>query len=256
MMLRGIDACAHTNRWRANSGPVALLCAGLMACVLLAPPMTAGPLVGLTAAGVAMAGAGVPVGLYVSALVVPAGFLAMGSLALCVTLGLVDGRPVLGFSADGAWIALETALRAGGAVAVTLCFACIVSTAQLVALLRRAGVPEALLDLLQLVHRTLFVFDTELATILRAQDNRLGFRTWRVALRSAGRAGAALFVRSLQRAAQMERGLAARGYTDRLPVLPPRNAATLVQYALAGGVPVIVAATAILLHLALRGSTL
>jgi cobalt/nickel transport system permease protein len=251
MMLRGIDACAHTNRWRANSGPVAVLCGGLMACALLAPPMTAGPLVGATAAVAAIAGARVPAGLFFRALLVPAGFLATGSLALCITLGVVDGRITLGLSAAGAWTALEAGLRAIGAVAVTLCFACIVSSAQLVALLRRARVPAALLDLLQLVHRTLFVLDTELAAILRAQDNRLGFRTGRVALRSAGRAGAALFVRSLQRAAQMERGLAARGYTDRLPVLPPPATATRAAYAAAICVPPIVAALAIALHAAL-----
>ena len=50
-MLRAIEVCANTNRWHRHTGPVAVFCAGLMACVLLAPPLAAGPLVGAAAVG-------------------------------------------------------------------------------------------------------------------------------------------------------------------------------------------------------------
>lgn len=251
-MLRFVDACAHTNRWRTKSGPVALFCAGLMVCVLLAPPRAAGLLVWMVATFGAIAGARVPAGLFLRLMAVPLGFLATSALALCATVGFADGVFSIGFTADGARTALDAGLRAAGAVAVTLCFACIVASAQWIALLRRAHVPDPLLDMLQLVYRTIFVLDEQRVAIVRAQDNRLGFRTTRVALRSAARAFAALFLRSLQRAARMERGLAARGYTNRLPVLQPRSTATRRDYAAAFAVPVAVAAVAILLNGALR----
>jgi cobalt/nickel transport system permease protein len=252
MMLHLVDACAHTNRWRTKSGPVALFCGGLMVCVLLAPPRTAGPLVWVVATAAALAGAQVPAGLYFRMMAVPLAFLAMSALALCVTVSFADGAFSVGFTADGARTAVDAGLRAAGAVAVTLCFACLVSCAQWIALLRRAHVPDPLLDMLQLVYRTIFVLDAQRIAIVRAQDNRLGFRTTRVALRSAARAFAALFVRSLQRAAQLERGLAARGYTNRLPVLQPRSTATRRDYEAALAIPAAMAVAAVLLDGAWR----
>ena len=243
-MLRAIDACAHTNRWRAHGGPVALFCAGLMVCVLAAPPLAAGPLVWAAASGAAVSGARVPGRLFFGAMLVPMGFLLTSAAALCVTLGFADGGVVLGLSAAGAWTALQAGLRAAGALAVTLCFACIVPTASWMALLRRAGVPEALLDLMLLVYRMLFVLNDVLLAIMRAQDNRLGFRTMKVALRSSARAAASLFLRSLQRAARLEQGLAARGYSDRLVVLPPPMAAGLGAYVAAAVLPVTLAGLA------------
>ena len=243
-MLRAIDACAHTNRWHANSGPLALFCAGMMACVLAAPPLVAGPLVWAAAGTAAVAGAGVPARLYVGAMLVPAGFLLTSGAALCVTLGFSDHGVVLGLSGAGAWTAVQAGLRAAGALAVTLCFACTVPTASWMALLRRARVPEPLLDLILLIYRMLFVLDETRLAILRAQDNRLGFRTAQVALRSTALAAASLFLRCLQRAARLERGLAARGYTDRLVVLPPAMAAAPGAYAAAAAVPLALAGLA------------
>jgi cobalt/nickel transport system permease protein len=243
-MLRAIDASANTNRWRAQGGPLTLFCGLLMLCAMAAPPLTAGPLVWVAASAVAVAGARVPPPLFFGAMLVPLGFLLSSGAAMCVTLGVADGAPVLGLSAAGAWTALLAGLRAAGALAVTLCFACTVPPATWMALLRRARLPEPLLDLLMLVHRTLFLLDDTLRAILRAQDNRLGFRTARVAFRSTARAAASLFLRSLERAARLERGLAARGYTDGLIVLPPPMAASTGAYVIAVVVPAAVASLA------------
>jgi cobalt/nickel transport system permease protein len=242
-MLRTIEACANTNRWHRHTGPVALFCAGLMACVLLAPPLVAGPLVGAAAGLAAVAGAGVPARLFLGAMPVPLGFLATSALALCVTLGFDHGLTI-GLSAAGAAMALRAGVRAAGALTVTLCFACTVPAAGWMALLRRAGTPEALLDLLMLVHRALFILDEARISMVRALDNRLGFATKRLMLRSAAQAMALLFLRSLDRAARLERGLAARGYVDRLPVLPPEAAASPVGWMLAAGVPALLGAAA------------
>jgi cobalt/nickel transport system permease protein len=243
-MMRAIDACAQTNRWRTQAGPLALLCGGLLAVALLAPPLAAGPLTFAAATATAVLGARVPARLFFQALLVPVGFLLVGAPALAVSLGVVDGSWTIGVDAAGAWLALAVTLRAAGALAVTLCFACTVPTASWIALLRRAHVPEALLDLLMLVYRMMFVLDEARLAIVRAQDNRLGFRTARVALRSTARAAAALVLRSLQRAMRSEQGLAARGYTDRLPVLPPPMAAGLPAYAAAAAVPPLLGALA------------
>jgi len=246
-MLQRVDACAHTNRWRNKSGPVALFSAGLMACALLGPPLSVGPLVWMAATAAALFGARVPAGLFFRFMAVPLGFLVTSALALCLTVTIADGGLAIGFTADGARTAAIAGVRAAGAVSVTLFFACTVACAQWVAMLRRAHVPAALLDLIQLVYRTVFLLDVQRAALVRAQDNRLGFRNTRVAMRSTARTFATLFVRSLQRAARLERGLAARGYTDRLPVLAPPSTATASDYAAAVGVPATIFTVAVVL---------
>ena len=223
---------------------MAVFCAGLMVCVLAAPPLAAGPLVWAAASGAAVAGARVPARLYFGSMLVPLGFLLSSAAALCVTVGFEPGAPVIGLSRAGAWTALAAGLRAAGALAVTLCFAGTVPAAAWMALLRRARMPEALLDLMLLVYRMLFVLDEARLAITRAQDNRLGFRTVAVAFRSSARAAAALLLRSLHKAARLEQGLAARGYTDRLVVLAPAMDGSPCAYAVAAAVPAGLAAAA------------
>jgi cobalt/nickel transport system permease protein len=191
-----------------------------------------------------VAGARVPARLFFGTMLVPFGFLLTSGLALCLTLGFGADGVTLGLSAAGARTALTAGLRAAGALAVTLCFACTVPTAAWMALLRRARVPEALLDLVMLVYRMLFVLDDARLAIMRAQDNRLGFRTLPVALRSTARAAAALFLRCLQRAARLQQGLASRGYSDRLVVLPPPMHASPGAWAAAASLPAVLAGAA------------
>ncbi|OAM88904.1 cobalt ECF transporter T component CbiQ [Termitidicoccus mucosus] len=246
-MLRLIDINAHTNRWRAKTGAVMLLCAGLMACALFLPPVACAPLILAATWLAALAGARVPARDFAKAFVIPMGFLATGALALCLSLTWDDGVRIA-FAREGARTALQTSCRAAAALSVTLLYAFTSPLSRTLALLRRFRVPAALIDLMGLAYRTIFLLDESRAAILRAQQNRLGWRNARRALRSAGLAAAALFTRTHARAARLERGLQSRGYDGgALPVLLPPSAASARDYALALLVPALVAATTLLL---------
>jgi cobalt/nickel transport system permease protein len=94
---------------------------------------------------------------------------------------------------------------------------------EILSLLRRWRVPGVLTELIGLMYRLLFVFDRTLHAMIRAQGCRLGYRNLRTSYRSLGTALAALFIRSVDRAHRLERGLAARGYHGELRVLSCRH---------------------------------
>jgi cobalt/nickel transport system permease protein len=244
-MLRQVDTAACANRWRAHSEAVAVFCGGLMLCALLAPPLRAAPAVAGVALLAALAGARVPARDYLRALLMPVAFLATSAAALCVSISWSHG-PHFAYSPVGAHTALEAGARAFAAICVTMLFAFTVPFTQWLALLRRLRTPEPLLDLILVTYRTIFLLDDGLASIVRAQTGRLGYRDARRAHRSVALAAGALFLRSLDQARRLERGLAARNYTGRLTVLLPPSATRARHLALALAVPALVAAAAFL----------
>lgn len=246
-MMRRVDLSAHQNHWQGQSGPVAVLCAGLMLCALLLPPWPGAPFVLAIAFTAAVAGARVPAGVFIRALIVPLGFLLSGAIVMGLSIRWEAG-PRFGFAPSGLATAALAGARALAAAAVTLLYALTVPLTQQLHLLRRLRVPEALLDLMLLTYRTLFLLDDCQRAILRAQHNRLGYRNARLALQSGGLAAHALLCRAMARAARLERGLAARGYAGRLTVLLPQDRARTANYALASLLPLALAAGFVLLH--------
>lgn len=117
--------------------------------------------------------------------------------------------------------ALRTALRAWATVSVTLLFAFAAPVVQFIALLQRLRTRTALLELIRLTYRWIFLLDEACASIVGAQRNRLGYLDVPTALRSSGQAVAALLARTLSQSLRLERGLCARGYNGTLAVLLP-----------------------------------
>jgi cobalt/nickel transport system permease protein len=217
-MLRTIDASACANRWRNQSEAVAVFCLGLMLVDFCTPALPGAILTLLAACVTAVCGPRIRLAAFARALLMPLGFIALGSLSICVSVRRGNGFPIY-FEQDGLLTVARVVLRAWSASAVLLLFAFTVSVTQLIRLLRMLHVSEALLDLVHLSYRSLFVLDERRRAIVSAQRNRLGYRTSRLALRSAAQAAAALFIESLLAAMRLERGLVARGYNGRLVVL-------------------------------------
>lgn len=240
-MLRRVDSSACANRWRNHSEAVAVFCGGLMLCALLVPPWPGAPMILLVTTLAALAGARVPVSAYSRSLLLPLGFLATSAVGLCISINWVGGWRIA-YSPVGAQTAISVSLRALAALSVTLLFAFTVPMPSWLALLRRLGVPESLLDLILLTYRTIFLLDEGRTAILRAQRNRLGYRDARRALHSCGLAASALFVRSIAHSQRLERGLAARNYTGRLVVLMPPSATRRRHVLLALAIPALIGA--------------
>lgn len=235
-----IDRTAYTNRWRArHAGEKVLLAGGLMAVAMSCPPLTTAPCVLAVAFAAATLGAGIAPRTFLQVLAIPAAFLVVSAPMLALSVDFGHGVS-LAWSAKGAWSAVDVTLRA---LAATACLALLALTTPLVdllALLRRIGVPRVFLEIMLLTYRMIFVLADSATTGAQAQASRLGYGSFRHACRSVGQLAAVLLQNALAQARRLETGLAARGYEGDLPVLrrqPPLSlAAVAMSLGVIGGV--------------------
>lgn len=241
-MTPALDRYAWTNRWRHyHPAEKLLLAGGLLLLSLLLPPLTTAPLILLTVWLAAAPGAGIPTKTLIWTLAAPAGFLLAGLPLLLLSVDLSGG---VSLSAEGGDKAARLLARSLAAVASLALFALTTPVAVWAPLLRRGGVPAALVEILLLMYRLLFVVAEQAGAAARAQAARLGYDGARRSLRSLGLLIANLLQRSLAQARRLEIGLAARNFDGELRVLSPPHslsrrrllaiAAVLLAVALAG----------------------
>jgi cobalt/nickel transport system permease protein len=203
-----IDAAAHSSRWRRRH-PVdkAVLGLGLTVLAISLPPWPGAALVLVTALVLLLGPAAVPAGRLWRAYRVPLGFCVTGALPLLMRVGGPGG--FLSPAPDGPLRAGELLLRTSAASLGVLLFAFTTPMSDLLPRLVRAGVPAPLVDVALVTYRMSFLLLDSVRRVHRAQAARLGGL------------GATAFVRSFDRAARLQTGLAGRGYDGALRVLVP-----------------------------------
>lgn len=216
-----IDYCANTNRWRGRHPAEKLLLAGGMLLLsLFLPPFPGCVFVLAVMAGATLAGAGVPVRIYLRVCAVPLGFLLAGAISLMVSVH-IGGKGGLHFSAshESVLAAVRVTLRSIAAVSCLFFLALTTPMAELLIVLRRMGLPATIVDLMSLTYRFVFLFVETLQTMTRAQASRLGYGALRQAYRSLALLTVSFLGRVLDRVRRLETGLAARGYQGELRIL-------------------------------------
>ncbi|MDT0301256.1 cobalt ECF transporter T component CbiQ [Streptomonospora wellingtoniae] len=239
--MLAIDAAAYASPWRrVHPAAKGLFFGGLLVCALALPTWPAAPLVAAVALSAAFGPARVSPRAFARTAWGPLLFIVTGSLTLLVTVGGPEGAVAL--DPEGPARAGEITGRAAAAVCCQLLFAFTTPLADLLPRLTRIGLPAALVEVVALIYRMLFVTLDSARRVQTAQAGRLGYVDRRAWVRSVGSLGAALFVRTFHRAQRMQRGLECRGYTGELTVLVdelPLRPAALVAAALP---PLLVAA--------------
>jgi len=206
--VRRIEESACLSRIRERTLETCVLCAGLGLCSLAIPSPWAGASV-LVASLVLAGCAGVPLRDYLRFLGAASGFAVVSLVPLAVVPRL--DPPMLSWDPQGFRTGVLAGTRAMGTIPVTLLLAFTIPFPRLVSLLRWMRVPGILVDLLALVHREIFLTDEMASRLRRALACRNGWQGRRARFRSASLWTAALFVRTLERSARIERGLASRG---------------------------------------------
>lgn len=209
--MRSLEECAHLSRLRERTLEVCLLCAGIGLCAMCVPSVLGGVSALVVSFGVAAA-AGVPLGVYARALSGAAGFAVVSLVPLSISVHLRD--PHVAFDPAGAWTGIVAGVRATGTLSATLLVVCATPFHRVVSLLRRAGVPASILDLVSLVHREIFVLDDTFSRLRGALSARGGWGDAGSSFRSLVLGCAALLPSSLARAARLEEGLRSRGSID------------------------------------------
>ncbi|GAA1993016.1 cobalt ECF transporter T component CbiQ [Nocardiopsis rhodophaea] len=250
--MLAIDAAAYKSPWRdVHPAVKGTLFGGLLLCALVLPTWPGAAITAATALVVAFGPAGVEPRAFVRAAWAPLLFILTGSVTLLFSVG-VSGDAATGpawgpvaWDPDGLERAANIVGRASTALICQLLFALTTPLADLLPRLTRIGLPTAVVEMIALIYRMLFVTLDTARRIGTGQAGRLGYASRRAWIRSVGSLGAALFIRSYDRAQRMQRGLECRGYTGELTVLvdplPLRPRALLA----AATVPILVATATI-----------
>lgn len=217
-MSLAIDVAAWSTPWRLrNTGEKALLCLGLTGCALILPVLPAAPIVLVCAVGLALGPARVPWRVFLSVVRTPAVFIVLAALPVAVSVS--TGPLLLEVTAASAAKAGELALHGLAGSAAVLLLAVTTPMSDLLAGLRRIGVPEAVVDVAQVTYRMVFALLDSVAAIRAAQTGRLGYANRAAALRSAAGLTASVLTRAFSQARRLEEGLTSRGMVGSMTVL-------------------------------------
>ncbi|MCK8677781.1 cobalt ECF transporter T component CbiQ [Streptomyces lichenis] len=241
-----IDAAAHAGRWR-HRHPVekAVLGFGLTLSAVCLPAWPGAPLVGAATLAVLLGPAGVAPRLLWRAFRLPLGFCVTGAIPLLFQVGGAAGAVSL--APDGPVHAGQLLLRTSAASLGVLLFAFTTPVSDVLPRLVRAGVPAPVVDVALVMYRIGFLLLDTVAKVRQAQAARLGQASRAAAWRSLAGLGAIAFVRSFDRAARLQEGLAGRGYDGTLRVLVPEAALSRRFLAATGALlAALVAATLVL----------
>ena len=229
MSVGMIDRAASLSRWRQRPwAEKSLIGLGFLGLAVGLPPWPGAALVGVVVLGFTFAGAGVPLRLWLSVAALPLGFLASGALVLLVR---IDGSG-LSLAPGGPEAAGLLVLRAMAATFCLMFLALTTPAADLMAGLRRLGLPREIVEIALLTYRFIFLIAESALTMTHAQKARLGHRTNRLWLRSTARVIAGLLPRAMDRARRLETGMAARGWQGEMRVLTTRPPASGLNLAL------------------------
>jgi cobalt/nickel transport system permease protein len=237
-----VDRAAHLNRWRHRSlTEKATLALGMLLLAIALRPGPGAPMVAAIMTAAALVGARVPPKVWLACMAAPVGFLLVGAFSLAVQ---VDSHG-LSLAPGGLLAASRLVMRSLAALTCLLFLALTTPATDLIAGLRRLGLPAEIAELALLMYRFLFLLGDTALAMDSAQAARLGHVGARRRLRSLGLLIANLLPRALDRARRLEVGLSARGWNGDLRVLSKRTTISMPALALVVLTLVATAATGI-----------
>ncbi len=214
------DRAANLNRWRRKSlVEKATLALGMLVLSLLLPPFPAAPVIAAIMTAAALIGARAPAGVWLALAAGPLGFMLTGAAMLTVQLDASG----LSLAPSGFGLAAGLIARSTAGLTCILFLALTTPVTDLLAGMRRLGLPVEVAEVALLTYRFLFLLADTATAMDAAQAARLGHDGFQRRLRSLGLLAANLLPRAMDRARRMEIGLAARGWEGEMRVLPQQT---------------------------------
>lgn len=160
-------------------------------------------------------------GAYLRLLSLPLGFIAMAVIPLMLQAHPANAQLIVGWRVFGTFIGISSEAFADGLsialrslAAISGMYFIILTTPMpdLLWALREFRLPTLLISLMELMHRYIFVFWSELKTMKTAQISRLGYVSFNRSVYSAGQLIASLFLRVYIKCDRVYAALESRGY--------------------------------------------
>ncbi|MCP5002581.1 MAG: cobalt ECF transporter T component CbiQ [Planctomycetes bacterium] len=118
----------------------------------------------------------------------------------------------LALKKEGLQIGLLLFTKVAGGVMLMLLLSFTTTITKICMAARWMKIPETLIEVLSFVYRYLFLLIEEMETMMSSQRSRLGYVTWFKTLKSFGRLGGMLIIRSITRAENAHIAMSSRGY--------------------------------------------
>ena len=218
-----LDHAAWSSPWRVRSvrdkGTLSL---GLLVEAVALPPLTGGLAVVAVSLALLLGPIRVGPARLWRILWLPLVSILIGVATVAVSISW-DAGPRIQITQAGLAQAGELAARALAATLAMFTLACSTPMADLFGGLRRARLPDPLVEIASLIYRFSFGLLESAGAIRHAQEARLGYTSRSAAMRSASMGVAVLFVRTWERARRLESGLDGRGYEEAMRTLEPKR---------------------------------
>lgn len=187
---------------------------------------------------------GVPFKEYLKLLALPFSFLLIGVVTIAVGINKDGAGLLVGFPLFGGYIGISEAgfasafllfFKAMGAISCLYFMSLTTPMTDLLMVAAKLRIPPLIVELMGLIYRFLFILLETGATMLTAQDSRLGYSSAKASYRSLGALGATLFIRAYKRGERVYTAMEARGYEGVLTVLEEEKPKKRRNYILAVG---------------------
>lgn len=193
-------------------------------------------------AGLTVYKAGIPWRVWLRMMAFPGAFFLVGAMAVLIHIGYGTESQLLAHAWQiGPWtlgvmkgqLPLVVLILTRGLASVSCMFFLILTTPMLeiMVLLRYIKIPALFIELTELIYRFIFVLLENALAIYTAQGARLGYSTVPRSFRSFGTLVVVLFMKTYQRATQLQWALEARGYDGELRVLVRKYPASFTNWA-------------------------
>ena len=190
------------------------------------------PLLIFSVSGILTVGkGGIPLFRYIKLLLIPAGFILIGTAAVIVNLSEVPldafAVPVGGWFITGSrtsvFRGIVLCFRALGAVSCLYFLSLNTTMTDILGVLEKLHLPPLFTELMMLIYRFIFLLLETASSIMISQESRLGRRNLRTGLRSFGQMAASLLILALKKSGKLYDAMESRCYDGRIRVLSREN---------------------------------
>lgn len=222
----GLDDAAWASPWRRRAvGDKALLSIGLVLVALISPPWPTTLLVIAVVSALMLGPGKLSPRMVLGCALAPAVFLLIGGLPIAIEIGpnpvgiVVAQLGPVTFTKEGLIRAAEVSAHGVAGTMALMLLACTTPMVDLLAAMRRIGIPAPAVDVAMLMYQMIFGLGSTVVKIGEAQAARLGHSSWTRTVHSSASLIGTAFVRAMDGAMRKSEGLAGRGYVNDLTTL-------------------------------------
>lgn len=223
-----IDYYAYASKIRGwnPSFKVAFSVLTLLLCIVLNNPLVSLAVI-VSMAYLTVVKGGLPLGAYLSVLMIPLTFIILGTVAIGIDF---SSQPIGQFNLYLGFGYLYTSvaklkemvflmMKVFGAISAMIMMTLSTPSSEIIGVLRKAHVPKLIIELMNLIYRYIFILLDVFNNMRNSADSRQGYCDFKTSCKTFGNVASNMLVLSLKKANAYYTAMEARGYEGDLVFL-------------------------------------